>query len=67
MCISLAYGMHVSNGSHRYFEALLMSFISRTHSKCPCLLATITLKHTNSQAHMLAGAASTGIILQVDL
>lgn len=44
-----------------------MSFVSRNRSKCPCVLAAITLTHTNS-AHMLAcTAAQKQRILQVDL
>lgn len=66
MCISLAYGIHFSNGSHQYFEALLMSFISLNRSECPCLLATITLEQANSGAHVLAGTQEHGN-LQVDL
>lgn len=57
MCISLAYGIHFSNGSHQYIEALLMSFISLNRSECPCLLATITLEQANSGVHMLPGTA----------
>lgn len=57
-CISLAYGIHSSNGSHQYFEALLMSFISPNRSGCPCLLATITPEQENSGVHVLAGRAA---------
>lgn len=58
VCISLAYGIHFSNGSHQYFEALLTSFISPNRSECPCLLATITLEQANSGVHVLAGRAA---------
>lgn len=56
-CMSLAYGIHLSNGSHQYFEALLMSFIWFNRSECPCLLATITLRRANPPMHMLTGTA----------
>lgn len=51
-CRGSAYGIHVPNGSHQYFDALLMSFISPNRSKCPCVLAPITLKHTHAHARM---------------
>lgn len=56
MSIGLAYGIHVPNGSHQYLEALLMPFICRNRSKCPCLLAAITLKCANSHARLPAGS-----------
>lgn len=55
MSAGLAYGIHVSNGSHQYWEALLMPFIGRKRSKCPCLLPAITLKRANSPARPFAG------------
>lgn len=66
MCISLACGIHSSNGSHQYFEALLMSFLSLNRSECPCLLATITLEQANAGVHVLAGTQEHSH-LQVDL
>lgn len=52
MRVSLARGIRSSNGSHRYFEALLPSFIALNRSERPCPLAAIALEPADSGGHL---------------